>query len=607
MNLTVKSNIKKMNLSNWEKIFVINYYNGKDKKLPQGLNKIEQIREDINNYLDELYNKKDWEMTIDKNSPEVIRKFDNIVKGKERAGESKNRIQILKNYREEECAKIAKESGKGLFLEYKDRVDLLKNSDYDPAFKAVMLNETLTKVYEKKRNETIIKKRNLNKTISDHMSFSKIILDYLYNNITSIEDYKRNFADYYFASVEEYKKELAEKNIISIKGVETYNKGEWQVYYGEKADKLNYIKNANNLVSLTQDTQWCTKTEAEKHLKEGDYFVFVSKHNENGDIKVKPHIAARTRGDSLAEICGIQNGDSQEIEKEYIDVAISFLENNDKIKNKERALDFLKWNKRLYKYLDDIDNNKFEEKDVKQMLNDYCKPYTGYHLNVNSKLIDLQKKMNNGNVKQKICNYLNCKENDLYIGDFGGWTNGKYFEKDEYKVVIGNVDFSHYEGKTFNKLERIYGDADFKYLKLDNLGSIKMIGRDVKIVNSKIKSFGQLTSIGAELNCDKSKIDDFGDLKKIGGNVTIKETEIKKINNNIELGGVTVCDKSAEKFKNKFKTQYSNIEKNDGNIVVKTVKSIARLVKGIKLNNIFKAKKVLNEITKEKDKEDIDK
>ena len=46
LNLSLNNNIKQMNLSQWEKIFVVNYYDGKEHKLPQN-DKEKVIRENI--------------------------------------------------------------------------------------------------------------------------------------------------------------------------------------------------------------------------------------------------------------------------------------------------------------------------------------------------------------------------------------------------------------------------------------------------------------------------------------------------------------------------------------------------------------------------------
>ena len=122
MNLTLKANIKNMNLSDWEKIFVANYYDGKERMLPQGKDKISGIKEDINKYLEELYNKNEDEMKIDRHSPEVIREFESEIKALRTRGEDINNIQLLENNKEKGYERIAGESEKHLSISHGQKV-----------------------------------------------------------------------------------------------------------------------------------------------------------------------------------------------------------------------------------------------------------------------------------------------------------------------------------------------------------------------------------------------------------------------------------------------------------------------------------------------------
>ena len=70
LNLQYDNKIKDLNLSEWEKIFVSNYYDNKERKLPQGKGKekTDAIRGDIEVYLQELYDKDKTEFIIDPQS-----------------------------------------------------------------------------------------------------------------------------------------------------------------------------------------------------------------------------------------------------------------------------------------------------------------------------------------------------------------------------------------------------------------------------------------------------------------------------------------------------------------------------------------------------------
>ena len=134
-----------MNLSDWEKIFVLNYYDGKERRLPQGkgADKIQAIREDIEKYLQELYELDETSMQIDSRSPEVVREYESEIKALKARGED---TFYLESDPESGYEEIARRISEQLYAEYKHIVDLTKGLDIEPSFKSMMLRETLTKV-----------------------------------------------------------------------------------------------------------------------------------------------------------------------------------------------------------------------------------------------------------------------------------------------------------------------------------------------------------------------------------------------------------------------------------------------------------------------------
>ena len=69
-----------------------------------------------------------------------------------------------------------------LYAEIKHAKDFIASTNYEPAFKFLMLNETLTKVYRKRKNRIMTKrqlwkKRELNKSIAGHMTLDQTVLD----------------------------------------------------------------------------------------------------------------------------------------------------------------------------------------------------------------------------------------------------------------------------------------------------------------------------------------------------------------------------------------------------------------------------------------------
>lgn len=307
MNLTLNANIKNMNLSDWEKIFVLNYYDGKEHILPQvkGADKVQAIKEDIEKYLQELSELKESEMQINPHSPEVVREYESEIKALKARGED---TTYLESNPEKGYQKIAQRISKQLYEEYKHIVDLMKGLDYEPAFKSMMLRETLTKVYkldrdvENEKEKTIIKNRNLNESIAGQMILNESTLKFIYENIKEIDEYK-NFANLYFAAVKIYKEVITKTSGITIEGVDTFEKGEWLKFDGKGTDEENYIENSKKLAALVQDTPWCTKQLASSQLADGDFYVFV-------DNEGKPHIAVKTTGEKIDEVRGIKNGNA---------------------------------------------------------------------------------------------------------------------------------------------------------------------------------------------------------------------------------------------------------------------------------------------------------
>ena len=304
LNLSLTANIRGMNLSDWEKIFVLNYYEGKERRLPQGkgTDRVQAIRDDIEKYLQELYELDESSMQIDSRSPEVVREYESEIKALKARGED---TFYLESDPESGNEEIARRISEQLYAEYKHIVDLTKGLDIEPSFKSMMLRETLTKVYKLDRDnktnkgKTIVKNRKLNESIAGHMILNESTLQFMYEHIDSLDEYK-NFANLYFAAVEIYKNTVAEKSKITLEGVETYGKGTWIKFDGKGNDEENYLENAKKLSALVQDTPWCTKQLASSQLADGDFYVFV-------DTDRKPHVAVRMEGNAIGEVRGIYN------------------------------------------------------------------------------------------------------------------------------------------------------------------------------------------------------------------------------------------------------------------------------------------------------------
>ena len=334
LNISVKLEQQFAQLTQWEKIFVLNYYqNG--KFLPTNKDtKYQQVRADIEKELQRLYKiAEDQEyFTIRiENNKYLERKYESEIKALVYRGEGEL-AEEYKNNKKEVLKEMAKILGGNQKEEYKHIVDLLKGTNYEPAFKALILNETLTKCYRTKQEgestKHIVEKRIPHETITGHLTINEDVLSTIYTKTK--ED--SNFTNLYFAGLALSNERVREKNTVKIEKLNTYNKGKWLRFKGKNTDSKRYVQNAQELAALVKDTPWCTKTLASNQLQDGDFYVFVD--NEN-----KPHIAVKMRGNTVDELRGIQNGNVQELEEEYREVAIEFLTKNRDIQDGDKWLE----------------------------------------------------------------------------------------------------------------------------------------------------------------------------------------------------------------------------------------------------------------------------
>ena len=526
LNLIIKKNVEQMDLSKWEKLFVNNFYDGKNHILPQKENRYEQIRKDIEEELERLYsliNDKE-EFRINANSKEILREYESEIKALQQRGEDTSYLESRKEY----CLnELAEKFSNHLYEEYKHIVDFIKNTNYEPAFKVLMLNETLTKTYKldkvEDKTNTIIKKRDIHNTITGHMTLNETVLDTIYNNI---DDYN-NFALIYFAGLEIFNKSIAQTSGIKLDGVQTYKKGKWLKFEGKTSNEKEYIANAEKLASLVKDTPWCTKTLASTQLAQGDFFVFV-------DNEDKPHIAVKMSGNEIDEVRGILNDNAQEIEEEYRDVTLSFLENNKGIKNGKEWLEKEELNKRLIKYNNEIESSTFESKNVEQMLEDLIKDdYKNHGHGENTNKTKLKNNLHK--IKDKIAKYYNCTEEEVFIGNI--YFSKTYYIKCPYKMIIGNASFANSQVTNLGNLQTISGNAYFGGSQVTDLGSLQTIGGAAYFRGSQVTDLGNLQTIGGYVDFRISQVTNLDNLQTIGGNADFRGSQLTNLGNLQTIGG----------------------------------------------------------------------
>lgn len=199
LNLVVSTQIRKefVDFSIWEKLFVSNFY-GKNEngiileKPSNKKTKVEEIKLDINREFEKLCaiaNDFAFFEIQTSNNKFLDRVFENSIKRLERSGE-KHKIQAILENKQNIIANVAKKCAESQQAEYKHIVDLIKDLNFEPAFKVLMLRETLLHSYCQKIEDGKIKnyveKRIQNQTLLGHLAFSEQVLNYIYHTLKTI-------------------------------------------------------------------------------------------------------------------------------------------------------------------------------------------------------------------------------------------------------------------------------------------------------------------------------------------------------------------------------------------------------------------------------------
>ena len=563
--LNMNNNIRNMNISKCEKIFASNYYKNKnyDGNTPAfpSNNKEQVIKEDIEKELNKLYNLDKDTFKISLDSQSLIREYESELKALEQRGE-KDEANYIRNNKTKALEELSNIYSEKLYEEYKHIVDFIKNANYEDAFKALMLRETLLKVYKKDETKVIVKQRKLNETIEGHMLLNEKVLNVIYNNLDTYE----NFKELYYAGVAEFNNIIKDTSEITLKNVNTYGMGKWIKFDGRASDSKNYAENVIKLKTLVQDTPWCTKTLASTQLEQGDFYVFIDNDN-------KPHIAVKMNGNEIDEVRGIKNGNAQELEEEYRDVAISFLENNKDIKNGGNWLDKEEWNKRLIRYSKEIDDGTFNSEETKQLVEDLFRSDYKSHFNANSNLEELKQKL--PKAKKHLAEYYDCTEEEICIGYY----KPKEETRCPYKIILGNANFDGSKVTNLGELRIIGGQADFSLTRIKTLGKLQSIGGSALFYNSEVTDLGELQVIGGNAYFENSNVTNLGKLQSIGRSVNFRNSDVinlgklQKIgedagfrNSNVtNLGELQSIGRSAD-FRNSNVTNLGELRSIGGNV-----------------------------------------
>ena len=573
MNFGVSSKTQQQfsQLSHWEKLFVENFYgkNGNDIVLERPTDKetrYNKVRQDVESELKRLYaladSKEYFEISTEDNKF-LEREYESEIKALESRGQATD-AEMFKDNKGAALKELAEKFGETQQAEYEHIVNFIKSTNFEPAFKVLMLRETLLQTYkqitENDETKTIIEKRIPHKTLSGHMTLNQDVLSTIYNNV----DKYSNFANLYFAGIAISNKTTSISSEITLDGVDTFGKGKWLKFEGKKSNSQKYIENAKRLSALVQNTPWCTKQLASSQLEDGDFFVFV-------DNEGNPHIAVKMHGNEIDEVRGIKNGNAQELEDDYREVAVEFLTKNKNIVHGKEWLEKEKWNERLIAWKNGIENNEeFSDKDIDLLLDD-AYSFRDYraHFDQNSnkkKLLEVLPKLS-----KQFARRFGCKENEIVldanatseefsqarlilsdanfsdstqiqamkIGGYANFYNSPITNLGNLQSIGGDASFRDSQITNIGNLQNIGGLANFSFSQITNLGNLQSIGGDAYFNNSQITSLGNLQSIGGGADFSDSQITSLGNLQSIGGGADFSDSQITDLGNLQSIGGNT--------------------------------------------------------------------
>lgn len=572
LNITTQTKSEYYKLSNWQQLFITNFYTSQIHKPYKKTTKIKEIENDINRELNRLYNlssdKDFFEIDIE-NNPFLERELVGELNALKKRGNEAD-AKYIEGNKTKYLEKIANNFSASQFAEYNHIVSILKSSNYEPAFKALILRETLMHTYKQVKingeEKVICEKRVPNKTVAGHMTFNSQILEHIYKNVNK----HKKFSTLYFEAVSEAKKIWAREGKIDL-NINTFGKGKWLKFNGIRSDEKNYMKNAQNLSALVKNTPWCTKELASTQLTQGDFYVFVDNKNE-------PHIAVKMAGNEIDEVRGIKNGNSQELEEEYRPVAVEFLTKNKYIKNGDAWLKKEEWNDRLINWASKVNTKSLTADEVPLLLKDLRDEQDFKSHGENSNLTNLKLSLSK-QVPDAFGKFFDCAPEEIQvevvedeilpyykkhilcdgifygsdipllsnlhsIGGSADFRHSRIIDVCALHSIGGYARFEHSILHSLNNLHSIGGSAYFQLSNIKNLCELEYIGGNAYFANSKIASLDKLKYIGGNVYFEDSFILDIGELEEVGESAYFKDSLITCLNNLKKIGGSANFEKS---------------------------------------------------------------
>ena len=411
----------------------------------------------------------------------------------------------------------------------------LSQSDYDNAFKYLILDAVLTHNYDAKTEE--FTKRN-DKTLRNFTPFDAGTLASIYN--TSSKSLLKDYIKAQDKNID---------NIVEANTISTTKEGKWLKFDGGPNAK-DVQDSANKLSQLVQNTYWCTKTNALSQLKGGDFYVYVTE-NDKGDQSAR--IAVRMDGDKVGEVRGNASS-AQDIEPDMLPIAHKFIKEEIPNNSGEKWLNSIAYNTKVKEFINKILDIPFAMnhiieymdiiKDEKKFSTDYGE--NGLVSKLKKIILDKYEKKEFANeLKGKVAAFVDSENFDpntvFVLGNINFYrTDDVNKSFGDIRYVGGNIQVVSSSIETLGKIEIIGGDLNINYSRITSLGKLKSIGGYFDL-NYDLKSLGELEIIGGTVNFSDSYIVSLDKLKQIGGNAYFSNSkvqslgELKLVNGSIDL------------------------------------------------------------------------
>jgi hypothetical protein len=287
---------------------------------------LKKITDEFNTLLDTYDN-----YLISEDSPSITSYIRNEIEIRSEMGASIQEIERLEQSIDNEYARnqIISQISQTQRATLVQWIDYLRESNYPIPFKFLILKAVLTFNYDLKQNKLFERGQT---TIRNFTPFDAGSLSELYGNESDFL-----LLDYVALMNENSARVLKSQEVI-----EENKGGKWIKFKGGRNTKSEDIeKNGKELMSLVQNTYWCTKSLGTSQLRGGDFYVYVTETN--GEIF--PRIAVRMNEDKVGEVRG-NSSSAQDLDAEMLPIAETFLNNNIPNDSGKKWLDSIKYNKR---------------------------------------------------------------------------------------------------------------------------------------------------------------------------------------------------------------------------------------------------------------------